>query len=58
MPSGDWSEMVPPVPIPNTEVKHFSADDTALVTRWENRSLPEGFFLFSNSGYKDYFLIQ
>ena len=44
MPSGDWSEMVPPVPIPNTEVKHFSADDTAFVTRWENRSLPEGFF--------------
>jgi hypothetical protein len=25
---GGWSEVVPPVPIPNTEVKRFSADDT------------------------------
>ena len=45
-PSGGSSEADPPVPIPNTEVKRFSADDTALVTVWENRSLPGGFFLF------------
>jgi hypothetical protein len=34
----------PPVPIPNTEVKRSSADDTALATEWENRS-PPGFNL-------------
>ncbi len=27
---GDHSEEVPPVPIPNTEVKLFSADGTAI----------------------------
>ena len=27
--SGDYSEEETPVPIPNTEVKVFSADDTA-----------------------------
>jgi hypothetical protein len=30
-----------PVPIPNTEVKPSSADGTALVTRWESRTLPK-----------------
>ena len=30
----------PPVPIPNTEVKLTSADDTCLETDWENRSVP------------------
>ena len=39
--SGGSSGAEPPVPIPNTEVKHPSADDTALATGWENRSLPE-----------------
>ncbi len=34
--------MDPPVPFPNTVVKRPSADDTALVTEWENRS-PPGF---------------
>ena len=33
--------MVTPVPIPNTEVKHLSADDTWLVTAWESKSLPD-----------------
>ena len=28
----DLSEVVPPVPIPNTEVKRLSADDTAWAT--------------------------
>ena len=30
----------PPVPIPNTEVKPCSAEDSALVTRCENRKMP------------------
>ena len=30
--------MEQPVTIPNTEVKHFSADDTAFM--WENKSPP------------------
>ncbi len=37
---GDHSEEVPPVPIPNTEVKLFSADGTAWETVWESRSSP------------------
>ena len=32
--------MDPPVPIPNTEVKLYSADDTASARMWENKSLP------------------
>ena len=39
--SGDNSEGVPPVPIPNTEVKPFSVDGTWLVTARESRSLPD-----------------
>ena len=39
---GGSSEAAPPVPIPNTAVKRFSAYDTALVTEWENRSPPGG----------------
>ena len=39
--SGDHSEGVPPVPIPNTEVKPFSADGTAVW--WESRSSPDVF---------------
>ena len=30
----------PPVPIPNTEVKLTSADNTCLETDWEDRSMP------------------
>ena len=37
---GGHSEEDPPVPIPNTEVKLFSADGTAWVTVWESRSSP------------------
>ena len=43
--SGGSSDAVPPVPIPNTVVKRFSAYDTALVTEWENRSPPGGMSL-------------
>ena len=38
-PGGD-RRGVTPVPIPNTEVKPFTADGTARVTVWESRSLP------------------
>ena len=41
---GDHREVEPPVPIPNTKVKHLLADGTA-VRPWESRSLP-GFFYF------------
>ena len=40
---GGSSEAAPPVPIPNTVVKRFSTDDTALATAWENRPLPGDF---------------
>ena len=38
---GDPSEEVPPVPIPNTEVKLLSPDGTARASVWESRKLPE-----------------
>ncbi len=41
---GNHNEEETPVPIPNTEVKLFSADGTARGAEWESRSLP-GFFL-------------
>ena len=39
--SGGNDEMDTPVPIPNTAVKHLSADNTWLETTWESRSLPD-----------------
>ena len=38
--SGDNRKGVTPVPIPNTEVKPFSAEDTWWEAAWENRTLP------------------
>ena len=38
---GGNSEEGTPVPIPNTEVKLFSADGTAWDTTWESRSPPK-----------------
>ena len=38
--SGGNSERVPPVPIPNTVVKPFSADGTWLVAAWESMTSP------------------
>ena len=35
---GDDDGEVPPVPIPNTEVKLFSADGTWWATAWESRT--------------------
>ena len=39
--SGDYSREVTPVPIPNTMVKHLSADDTWLETTRESKWLPD-----------------
>ena len=41
MNSGGYGERDPPVPIPNTDVKPFSADGTWLETARESRSLPD-----------------
>ena len=41
--SGGYGEGVPPVPIPNTEVKPLIADGTARETVWESRTLPDFF---------------
>ena len=38
--SGDNSVEVTPVPIPNTVVKLFSADDTWWEAAWESRTSP------------------
>ena len=39
--AGVYGVEVPPVPIPNTEVKLFSADGTWRATARESRTLPE-----------------
>ena len=39
--SGDNGEGVPPVHIPNTEVKTLCAESTWLETAWEDRALPD-----------------
>ena len=41
--SGLVSERATPVPIPNTEVKPFSADGTARAAVWESRTRPDSF---------------
>ena len=38
--SGDDGYVAPPVPIPNTVVKHINAESTCLETSWEDRKLP------------------
>jgi hypothetical protein len=40
---GGYSVGVTPVLIPNTEVKSYRANDTALATVWESWSLPTKF---------------
>ena len=47
--SGDYSIGVTPVPIPNTVVKPFSADDTWWEAAWESKSSPV--FLFAASDH-------
>ena len=52
--SGDYSEGATPDPIPNSEVKPFSANGTTWETLWESRASPgikkspllTGFFIF------------
>ena len=39
--SGGYDQEATPVPIPNTVVKLFGADDTWLVTARKNRSSPD-----------------
>ena len=46
--SGGNDGEVPPVPIPNTEVKLSSAESTWLDTAREDRSLPDSIFLSSS----------
>ena len=43
---GDNNEEEIPVPMPNTEVKLFSAEDTCGLPYWENRKSPV--FLYSS----------
>ena len=38
--SGGDGRVVPPVPFPNTEVKHSRAEPTEPATAWEHRLLP------------------
>ena len=49
--AGDYSEEATPDPIPNSEVKLFSADGTAWVTVWESRSSPAFFYLDTDDGF-------
>ena len=65
--SGDYGERDPPVPMPNTEVKPFSADGTWLETTWESRTLPDsmkkdsplmGWVLFSFHLQRLYVLVK
>ena len=37
---GDDDGEVPPVPIPNTVVKHINVESTCLETSWEDRKSP------------------
>ena len=38
--TGANGDEVPPVPIPNTEVKLISVENTWLATAWEDRAVP------------------
>ena len=39
-----------PVPIPNTMVKPYAAEDTMLATAWESRWLPDDSWGYSSVG--------
>ena len=47
--SGDNNEEEIPVPMPNTEVKLLSAEDTCGLPYWENRKSPVFLCLFYSS---------
>ncbi len=56
---GGYSVGVTPVLIPNTEVKSYRANDTALETVWESRSPPKLFErVLHPSRVKDSFLCK
>ena len=44
-----------PVPIPNTAVKHLSADNTWLATARESKSLPDLYESLEDSTLKAFF---
>ena len=48
--SGDNYEEEIPVPIPNTEVKLLSAENTCGIPCWEDRKSPDFKFLVSSVG--------
>ena len=47
--SGGQSEVAPPVPIPNTEVKRLSADDTEGVTLCGKYATAKGLIIIMSS---------
>jgi hypothetical protein len=47
--AGENNEEATPVPIPNTEVKLFSAENTCPETDWEDRSSPAFLALLAQS---------
>jgi hypothetical protein len=49
---GDHGEGETPVPIPNTEVKPFSADGTAWATVRESRTLPRLKLVLAKAGIR------
>ena len=54
--SGIYSNRVPPLPIPNREVKPISADGTA--ERWESRSMPIFKRLVSNEARRFFYALK
>jgi hypothetical protein len=54
---GGYSEEETPVPIPNTEVKLFSADGTAWVTAWESRTPPK-YFSYKPLASRGFFFVK
>ena len=46
--AGDNNEEEIPVPMPNTEVKLLSAEDTYELPCWENRKLPVFYYIYSS----------
>ena len=55
--SGDYSRKVPPVPIPNTEVKLSYAESTCRVTDREDRASPLFIFLSCEFSHSSIFFI-
>ena len=56
--AGDNNEEEIPVPMPNTEVKLLSAEDTYELPCWENRKLPVFLFKKGKKGKRHSSLAQ